>query len=84
MAKIDIYTTNYCPYCKKAKALFTEMEQDFNEIDITENEDDILDDLYERTGRSTVPQIFINDKFIGGCDDLFELRRSGELTELLK
>ncbi len=84
MAKIEIYTTNYCPYCKRAKLLLTELVQDFDEIDITDDEDNLIDELYERTGRSTVPQIFINDKFIGGSDDLFELRRSGELAELLK
>lgn len=84
MAKIDIYTTNYCPYCKKAKALLEQLGYDFNEIDITENEDSVIDKLYETTGRNTVPQIFINDNFIGGADDLFDLRSSGALTELLK
>jgi len=84
MAKIEIYTTDYCPYCKKAKALLAELGASFAEIDITSNEDDAMDKLYEKTGRSTVPQIFINDKFIGGCDDMFALHRSGELKELLK
>lgn len=84
MAKIEIYTLNYCPYCKKAKALLSELGKEFTEFDITDNEDDAIENLYERTGRSTVPQIFVNDKFIGGCDDLFNLHRSGELTDLLK
>lgn len=84
MAKVKVYTTNYCPYCKKAKALLTELGADFEEIDITENEDDAMDRLIAITGRSTVPQIFIDDKFIGGCDDMFEMHRAGELTELLK
>ena len=84
MAEIKIYTTNYCPYCKKAKALLGELGVNFEEIDITENEDDAMDKLIEKTGRSTVPQIFINDKFIGGCDDMFALHRSGELKELIK
>lgn len=84
MAKVKVYTTNYCPYCKKAKALLTDLDTDFEEIDITDNEDDAMDRLFAITGRSTVPQIFIDDKFIGGCDDMFEMHRSGELMELLK
>ncbi len=84
MAKVKVYTTNYCPYCKKAKSLLDQLGADFEEIDITENEDDLMDDLYSITGRSTVPQIFIDEKFIGGCDDMFELHRKGGLLELLK
>ena len=84
MSKVEIYTTNYCPYCKKAKALLNELGADFVEIDITDNEDDAMDKLTAKTGRSTVPQIFIDEKFIGGCDDMFALHRSGELEKLLK
>lgn len=84
VAKVKVYTTNYCPYCKKAKALLTDLDADFEEIDITDNEDDAMDRLFAITGRSTVPQIFIDDKFIGGCDDMFEMHRAGELMELLK
>jgi len=83
MSKIEIYTTDYCPYCKKAKSLFTQLGLDFQEIDISSNEDEAMDNLIEKTGMSTVPQIFINDKFIGGCDDLFELQKTGKLQELL-
>jgi glutaredoxin 3 len=83
MSKIEIYTTDYCPYCKKAKSLLTQLGLDYKEIDITQNEDDAMDTLIAKTGMSTVPQIFINDKFIGGCDDLFALQKSGKLEELL-
>ena len=83
MTEIKIYTTDYCPYCKKAKALLNQMNLNFEEIDITQNEDDAMDNLTAKTGISTVPQIFINDKFIGGCDDLFALQKSGKLQELL-
>lgn len=83
MSKIEIYTTDYCPYCKKAKSLFAQLGLDFQEIDISSNEDEAMDNLIEKTGMSTVPQIFINDKFIGGCDDLFELQKTGKLQELL-
>ncbi len=83
MTQIKIYTTDYCPYCKKAKALLSQIGLLFEEIDITQNEDDAMDNLTAKTGISTVPQIFINDKFIGGCDDLFALQKSGKLQELL-
>lgn len=83
MSKIEIYTTDYCPYCKKAKALLNQLGLNFQEIDITDNEDEAMDNLIAKTGRSTVPQIFINDKFIGGCDDLFELQKTGKLQEIL-
>jgi GrxC family glutaredoxin len=83
MSKIEIYTTDYCPYCKKAKSLLAQLGLDFQEIDISSNEDEAMDNLIKKTGMSTVPQIFINDKFIGGCDDLFELQKTGKLQELL-
>jgi len=83
MTKIEIYTTDYCPYCKKAKGLLSQLGLDFKEIDISSNEDDAIEKLVAQTGLSTVPQIFINDKFIGGCDDLFALQKSGKLQELL-
>ncbi len=83
MSKIEIYTTDYCPYCKKAKSLLSQLGLDFQEIDISNNEDEAMNNLIAKTGMSTVPQIFINDKFIGGCDDLFELQKTGKLQELL-
>lgn len=84
MAKIEIYTTDYCPYCRKAKMLFTDLGFDFEEIDITHEEDEAIETLMKKTGISTVPQIFINGMFIGGCDDLFKLHSQGKLLELLK
>ena len=83
MSKIEIYTTDYCPYCKKAKSLLSQLGLGFQEIDISSNEDEAMNNLIAKTGMSTVPQIFINDKFIGGCDDLFELQKTGKLQELL-
>jgi glutaredoxin 3 len=83
MAKIEIYTTNYCHYCKKAKSLFEQLGVDYEEHDITDNEDDIMDSLIKKTGMSTVPQIFIDGKLIGGCDDLYALYKAGELEKLL-
>lgn len=83
MSKIEIYTTDYCPYCKKAKSLLSQLGLDFEEIDISNDEDEAIAKLTAKTGMSTVPQIFINDKFIGGCDNLFELQKTGKLQELL-
>lgn len=83
MPKIEIYTTDYCPYCRKAKTIFDQMGLAYTEIDITQNEDEAMEKLIAKTGRSTVPQIFINDKFIGGCDDLVALKSSGKLEALL-
>ena len=82
MAKIEIYTTNTCPYCVRAKRLLDAKDADFTEIDLT-GKDAERDQLVKRTGMRTVPQIFINDKLIGGSDDLHELEEKGELDALL-
>lgn len=80
--KILIFTTNWCPFCRRAKALFTEKGVKWTEHDI---EDDPAQRqvMEEATGQSTVPQIFINGKHIGGSDDLLELNAKGELDKLL-
>ncbi len=83
MPKIIIYTTDYCPYCVKAKALLTRKNAAFEEIKI-EN-DEMRDAMIAKSGgRRTVPQIFIDDKHIGGCDDLYALESQKKLDELLK
>jgi len=84
MAKVLTYTVDYCPYCKKAKALLKEKGVDFEDIDITDNEDEMRIKLGEMTGgRTTVPQIFINKVHIGGYTDLKALDDAGKLDELL-
>lgn len=83
MAEVIIYTTTYCPYCTKAKQLMKKKNIEFTEVNLT-NDDDGRVELIEKTnGRKTVPQIFINDKHIGGCDDLYSLEEKGELDLLL-
>jgi glutaredoxin 3 len=83
MLHIEIYTTRYCPYCTSEKALLKRKGVDFNEIDLTGN-GSLRAEMIERTnGRMTVPQIFIGDVYIGGCDDLHVLERAGELDRLL-
>ena len=84
MAKVVAYTVDYCPFCKKAKALLNEKGIEFEEIDIEDDEMNMRRKLGEMTGgKTTVPQIFINDKSIGGYTDLKELDESGKLNEML-
>lgn len=81
--KVIIYSKAHCPYCAKAKLLFAEKEVKYEEIDIT-NDHASREIMIEKAfGRTTVPQIFIDDKHIGGCDDLYELNATGELSNLL-
>ena len=82
MAKIKIYTTDYCPYCHAAKALLTSKGVTFEEINV-ENDDKTRHWLVQTTGQRTVPQIFINDKSYGGFDDISALDRQGKLNPIL-
>ena len=80
---IKIYSTSWCPPCAAAKRMLTDMGQTFDEIDI-EKEGISREKLNEITGGSTVPQIIINGKPIGGFDSLMRLNQDGTLKELLK
>ena len=77
---IKIYTTNYCPYCKRAKELFISNDLAFEEIDVTENTQARDEASQKAGGWMTVPMIFIDDKFIGGYDDLAKLHAEGKLV----
>ena len=79
MRKIEIFTRLGCGYCSAAKSMLTAMNLDFSEFDLTGDEPGI-ENLIRRTGRRTVPQIFINGESIGGYEELAALRVSGELT----
>lgn len=83
MAKVQVYTTSYCPYCFRAKALLQHKGVAFEEIDVTD--DQALRDKMVKLagGRRTVPEIFINGKIIGGYDELRALEDEGKLDELL-
>ncbi len=84
MAKVTVYTLDYCPYCKKANRLLNENNIEFEEIEISDNEMAMRKKLGEMTGgQTTVPQIFINDKSIGGSTELQELISSGKIKDLL-
>jgi glutaredoxin 3 len=83
MPKIIIYSKDPCPYCVRAKNLLRRKGAEFTEIKITS--DEIKSEMINKSGgRMTVPQIFINEKHIGGCDDLHALDAAGKLDELLK
>lgn len=83
MANVVVYTTQICPYCTRAKQLLDRKGIAYKEIRVDED-DKQRDIMIEKSGRRTVPQIFINDKPVGGCDDLYALNQSGELDNLLK
>jgi glutaredoxin 3 len=84
MQKIEIYTTKICPYCIKAKALLDKKGVSYHEIKVDGN-DDLRQQLVTKSGgRKTVPQIFIGDQHIGGCDDLYALDKDGGLDPLLQ
>ena len=79
---IVIYTKLVCPYCVRAKQLLDRKKVTYEEIRV--DLDPVRrDEMIERSQRQTVPQIFINDYHVGGCDDLYELDRQGKLDELL-
>ncbi|HEX6592118.1 MAG TPA: glutaredoxin 3 [Moraxellaceae bacterium] len=78
MARVVVYTTQVCPYCVRAKQLLKQKGASFEEVDLTRDHEARMA-LVERTRMRTVPQIFINDEFIGGCDELYALERAGEL-----
>lgn len=83
MASVTIYTTPYCPYCMRAKALLKRKNVAFQEIDVSRNDQRAA--MTERAGgRYTVPQIFIGERHIGGSDDLHALDAKGELDPLLE
>lgn len=82
MAKVVVYTTSWCPYCRAAEALLQKKRVDYERIDVS-GDVETRRWLLERTGQRTVPQIFINDVSIGGFSELSSLDRSGELDPML-
>ena len=83
MAKIDIYTTSLCPYCHAAKTLLKSKGATYNEIDIEDDRAQRETMIRRASGRTSVPQIFVGDVHVGGCDDLHALERAGKLDALL-
>ncbi|MCI0453697.1 MAG: glutaredoxin 3 [Candidatus Dadabacteria bacterium] len=83
MSNVVIYTTAYCPYCRAAKRLLDSKGVKYKEVDITEDLE-VKSKVMDELGWKTVPIILINEKLIGGYDQLRELEREGKLDEMLK
>jgi glutaredoxin 3 len=82
-AKVEVYTWRTCPFCIRAKALLKNKGVDFTEYSI-DGDEDARDKMSERAnGKRSLPQIFINDVHIGGCDDIHALDAQGKLDNLL-
>lgn len=82
-AKVIMYSTQFCPYCIQAKNLLNSKQVTISEIDIDHEPDKYSQMVQKSGGITSVPQIFINDFHVGGCDDLHDLEAQGGLDELL-
>jgi glutaredoxin 3 len=82
-AVVTLYVADWCPYCQRAKSLLAQKNVAFNEINVDELPQS-REEMMARSNRRTVPQIFIGDKHVGGCDELFALDRDGELDRLIQ
>lgn len=83
MPKIEIYTKFMCPYCTRAARLLSSKGVEFEDIDITLDGPRRVEMIRRANGRTTVPQIFINDQHVGGSDDLAALEAAGKLDSML-
>ena len=83
MARVEIYTKAFCGFCARAKRLLEAKGVEYEEFDITMGGPKRAEMLSRANGRTTVPQIFIGDRHIGGSDDLDSLERSGQLDPML-
>ncbi|MGD1933500.1 MAG: glutaredoxin 3 [Candidatus Phaeomarinobacter sp.] len=82
MSKVQIYTTQICPYCHRAKALLRDKGVTYDEVDVMATPG-ARDKMIDLTGRTSVPQIFVGDTHVGGCDELYALESKGALDPLL-
>ncbi|WP_454785450.1 glutaredoxin 3 [Legionella sp. WA2024007413] len=83
MAEIIMYSTGYCPYCVKARELLNHKGTSFTDLRI-DLQPELRQEMIAKSGRHTVPQIFINGQHVGGCDDLYALDAQGTLDQLLR
>lgn len=81
-AKVRLYSTQFCPFCVRAKNLLKNKQADFEEIDLTDDAE-TRRRISEETGWQTVPMIFIGDEFVGGCSELYDLESRGLLDSRL-
>ena len=84
MPKIEIYSTLFCPYCTRAKRLLDQKGIGYTEIDVIADTSKRGEMVHRAGGRTSVPQIFIDGRHIGGCEELYALERRGELDALLQ
>ncbi|MAZ40318.1 MAG: glutaredoxin 3 [Legionellales bacterium] len=82
MAKVLIYSTKVCPYCVRAKSLLDAKGVSYDEI-LIDTDDAARAEMMEKSGRRTVPQIFIDGQSVGGFDDLYALDKAGKLDDML-
>jgi glutaredoxin 3 len=80
---VVIYLAGWCPYCQRARGLLSKKGIQFREIDV-DDDPKLREEMIARSGRRTVPQVFIGEKHVGGCDDLFALDGRGELDRLIQ
>ncbi len=83
MSEVIVYSSDYCPYCSRAKHLLASKGVAFEEIKV-DGKPQLRAEMTNKAGRTSVPQIWIGAKHIGGCDDLYALERAGKLDALLK
>jgi len=83
MSEVIVYSSDYCPYCSRAKHLLASKGVAFEEIKV-DGKPQLRAEMTKKAGRTSVPQIWIGAKHIGGCDDLYALERAGKLDALLK
>ena len=82
-AEVKVYSTTFCPYCVRAKQLLERKGVAYTEINLDKEEPEVRLELTKKTNHRTVPQIFINEQFIGGFDQLYALEKEGKLNDLL-
>lgn len=82
MAAVTLYSSDYCGFCRRAKSLLHAKQAAVTEINV-DSDRAARREMEQRSGRRTVPQIWIGDRHVGGCDDLYALERNGELDALL-
>ncbi|MBV4487691.1 glutaredoxin 3 [Pseudomonas sp. SWRI153] len=83
MKDVVVYSSDYCPYCSRAKSLLVSKGVAFEEIKV-DGKPQLRAEMTKKAGRTSVPQIWIGSQHVGGCDDLFALERAGKLDALLK
>lgn len=84
MTRIDIYTTPFCPFCHRAKALLKSKGVEFNDIDVMMSPSKRRDMSEKAGGNTSVPQIFVDDEHIGDCNGIYEMESAGTLDAALK